>query len=271
MLEVAKRFARRFFLWLRFVRSFRSLTLKSQVNLLLSALIDLLMSLVVKPHNPRLLFSGLYVSSDGFTVFARGGTEDLYYLLPGREGPVDRFIRAVLRPGDFFVDVGANVGYYTLVAAKKGCRVVAVEPVLSTVAVLKLNLRLNGLEDRVKVVEGCAISRSERRRIYVPRGRWFGLASLYASGVGGEEFVVDCIALDDILRGVPKVRLVKVDVEGAELEVLQGMRDTLPRICCIVIELSKGAGEVISLLKSFGFSVRPLGFTTYVVAFRANS
>ncbi|ABL79111.1 FkbM family methyltransferase [Thermofilum pendens] len=264
--------AGRVFLWMRIFRSFRGLTFRSAVNIPLSAAVDLLASLVTTPSNPRMLFSGFYLVKElGVVVFVRGGTEDLYYLLPGREGPVDEFIRSALSPGDVFVDVGANVGYYTLLGVLRGARVVAMEPVPQTVAVLKANLRLNGFSG-VIVVDKCAWSTRGRVTLFVPSGRYYGLSSAYHDrGVKGSLVGVEAVRLDDVLRGFDRIRLVKLDVEGAEYDVLKGMESVLERVDFIVVEVSRRAKDIICLLKSHGFKVRRMGFTTYVLAQRISS
>jgi hypothetical protein len=63
------------------------------------------------------------------------------------------FVLHLLRPGDVFYDVGANVGSYTLLAATAGARVHAFEPSPPTAARLRRNVALNALEERVQVHE----------------------------------------------------------------------------------------------------------------------
>jgi hypothetical protein len=76
-------------------------------------------SLITEPRNPRTLFSGVYlIKPFRLIVCVRGGTEDLYNLLPRREESVHDIVVSILRLGDVFVDVGANVGYYTLLASR---------------------------------------------------------------------------------------------------------------------------------------------------------
>jgi hypothetical protein len=97
------------------------LSIKSQFNLVASFLFDSLVIWFVDAYNLSLLFSGLHLLKPmKMVVYVRGRSDDLYYLIPYREGPVEVFIRYVLCPSDVFVDVEANVGYYTLLAARRG-------------------------------------------------------------------------------------------------------------------------------------------------------
>ena len=137
----------------------------------------------------------------------------------------------LLRPGEAFVDVGANWGYYTLAAARVvglDGRVVAFEPDPRLFTRLEANVRLNGL--RHVALQRVAIgSQSERVRFsaFSPgEGNW-GLSRVIDRGrSAGAEFESDSLPLDDALdaTGIGQVRLVKIDVEGSETAVLAGMR-----------------------------------------------
>lgn len=203
-------------------------------------------------------------------VYVRGRTEDLYHLLPGREGSVNDFIISVLRPGDVFVDVGANVGYYTILGALKGSFVVAVEPIPTTVAVLKINLKLNGITN-VMIVDKCAWFESSRIKLKIPHGSYYGLASaFYNRDTKYVAYEVECVKLDEVLKEFKNIKLMKIDVEGAEYEVLKGMEKSLDKVRYIIIEVSRNAREIVDLLLKHRFKVKRMGFTTYILAYRGN-
>jgi len=261
----------RAFLWLRILKSFRGLNVKSQLNLLISSVIDILLSLVTTPSNPVLLFSGIYlVEQLNIIIYVRGRTDDLYHFLPGREGFVNDFIITILRPGDVFVDVGANVGYYTILGALRGSFVVAVEPIPTTVAVLKANLRLNGITN-VVVIDKCAWFESTRVKLKIPHGSYYGLASaFYNRDSKYIAYEVECIDLDKVLEKFENVKLVKIDVEGAECEVLKGMEKSLDKVKYMIVEISRNIREVVDLLLKHRFKVKRSGFTTCILACRGN-
>jgi FkbM family methyltransferase len=158
-----------------------------------------------------------------------------------------RFVRDYLRPGDTFVDVGANVGQLTIVgAARVGPtgRAIAVEPHRRTCAFLRRNLALNGLEVEVHEV---AIGRAEGES---------GISDLRSddqnfvdpTATGGR---VPLVTLDALL-GSAHVDLLKIDVEGYELAVLAGAERTLARCDCLYIE------DCDANLRRFGASSREL-------------
>jgi len=101
------------------MRTFRGLTFSSELNPWISALIDsLLHAFSNVGFNPRLILKELhFYGVKGVGIIAvRGGTDDFYYIL-GREGDVDILIKPCLKVGSVFVDVSANIGYYTLIAS----------------------------------------------------------------------------------------------------------------------------------------------------------
>lgn len=134
-------------------------------------------------------------------------------------------IKRHLQPGDLFFDVGAAIGCYTMVAAScigESGKVIAFEPDPDARIYLRRHLAWNGLEDRVTVREVCC-------------GRQSGDADLFVSpqDVGGQASVlpvegfrkihVNATSLDDEYRNCGRApSVIKIDVEGAEWDVLQG-------------------------------------------------
>lgn len=152
-----------------------------------------------------------------------------------------------------FVDVGAHVGHWALRMARQASRVIAVEPNPATAAVLRRNVALNGLRN-VTVIEAAA---------------WSGPATLYVTAAdrdahrGGTqvsaagEVPVRAVALDEELRDIAGVTLVKLDAEGADLAVLRGLRVTLARErpdLLIEPHPSFAPGEMDALLAELGYA-----------------
>ncbi len=137
---------------------------------------------------------------------------------------IHRLLDSLLRPGDHFVDVGANIGYNALYAAARvghRGRVTAIEPAPDTVALLRQHVAANQLA-HVGVVAGAAGRRRETRRLFV-RGAVSAVNSLYRDGCYGEPTAVTAVEVHPLDDLVPSADVVKIDVEGAELEVLEGM------------------------------------------------
>jgi FkbM family methyltransferase len=133
-----------------------------------------------------------------------------------------------LLPGAFFVDVGANIGLYTVAAGYavgRSGHVLAVEPTPRTAEVLAQNVRLNGLmELGVVTIAQVAAGEAPGRARLATHIEDSGHNSLYPTGDEDEDVEVDVVPLDDLVPEGSQVDVVKIDVEGAELAVLRGMR-----------------------------------------------
>ena len=189
----------------------------------------------------------------------RAGADDLHHIFPGREPEVYKAIRTWLRTGDVFVDAGANIGFYTIVASRivgpQG-RVIAVEMMPDTAGVLRRHVEINDATN-VEIVEH-ALSDIRGREIEarVEQGK-FGQASIRRAE-GGTVVRVGTETLDNLLSGLGRIRLMKMDLEGAEHAALLGARSGLDRIDAILFEALPGSDDAAPILIQHGFTVRSL-------------
>ena len=162
------------------------------------------------------------------------------------EPELSAFIAARLAPGDCFLDVGANIGYFSVLAARRvGDRgaVIAVEPSPIVFPLLEESARLNDVGAGVRLVNAAAGSEVGSIPIYSGPSHNIGLTTTVAERGFELEGVVPSLPLDAILRPEEKaaLRMIKIDVEGREPEVLRGMRGLIGdsrEDLEIVIELS---------------------------------
>jgi FkbM family methyltransferase len=190
---------------------------------------DLTESLFGKP-NRRLRarhMSGYVVTCDLRDAVQRS----LFYR--GTYEPVtSTLIKATLVPGDTFLDVGANAGHYTFLAAQEvgatGC-VYAIEASRSTAQTLVEDVRWNVLTDRVWVHNVAAFDHSSRLSVYVPDGPSpIGMRSIHESPNSRAAEEVDAMPLDELLPDA-RPSVIKIDVEGADARALTGMRSMIER------------------------------------------
>ena len=171
------------------------------------------------------------------------------------------FILHFLRQEDCFVDVGANAGSYTIVAcAVVGAAGYALEPVPLAYQRLSENIRLNHLEQRVKYLNVGVAEHSGEVQFSINFGPMNHVLIHEESST--EAVTVKVSALDDIVCD-EMPRLIKIDVEGYELRVLEGggrlLSDT--NLKAVIVELN-GSGQrygcsdadVLSLMSEYGFS-----------------
>jgi FkbM family methyltransferase len=196
----------------------------------------------------------------GQHVYATGNWEDYTAFV----------IRALVQEGDTVIDVGANLGFFTLLAARcvgeKG-RVIAFEPVPAVRDQLLHNVKLNDFGN-VEVREEAASDADGQAIIHVGPREHSGISSFRPLGKSAEGVKVQTCRLDSLAVGKPPLRLVKIDVEGAEHKVLCGMQDLLSQQRPdIILELTD------VFLKELGGSAEQVydgltksGYRTYVIA-----
>ncbi len=169
---------------------------------------------------------------------------------------------SLLEPGDNFVDLGANIGAYSLRVAQKlgpGSRIVAVEPNPYLVRALKRNLILNQF-DFVDVIEA-AVGEQAGECDLQWRKSLLNAGSVAHSPRGGGTHTarVARVNMDEELErlGVGKIRLIKMDIEGSEPQAVHGLRKTLLRDRPVIL-FENSHPETRSLLMSLGYSVGKL-------------
>ncbi len=151
-----------------------------------------------------------------------------------------------VKSGEVVVDVGAHIGRYSLIAAKRASKVVSVEPDPSNFAMLEFNIQLNGFSNVTPM--WLALSNSPgKRRFYLAGGGDTGTSSLESSWlwrldtVKRKEIEVECETLDRLVdsMGLEMINWLKIDVEGHEVAVLQGSHATLARTRRLILEVAE--------------------------------
>jgi FkbM family methyltransferase len=183
-------------------------------------------------------------------------------------GTFERYEQELLmrltRPGDVVFDIGANVGFYTLLAAHLvGDRgsVVAFEPAARNVGYLRRHLELNALTN-VRVLEA-AVGDRVGTAVF-ETGPTFSEGRLVADDSPGPgQCRIGLVTLDDLLaRGeVPLPKLLKIDVEGAEYAVLRGAVNLLERArpeILLSTHTTAVRAECAALLNEFEYDLRPM-------------
>ena len=169
------------------------------------------------------------------------------------------FLLHALRSDEVFVDVGANIGAYTILASKVvGSRSVSFEPLPETVEKLREQVQLNDIGDLV-CVRNTGVSDKKGSLFFTNNADTVNKVSL--SGEGQNTTSVEVVTLDDELNDNSRY-FFKIDVEGFEYNVLQGGSRVLssPNTRAIIIELN-GSGkdfghddnEIHNKITSFGF------------------
>lgn len=160
----------------------------------------------------------------------KGVEESLYYTGTYEMGTLD-IIEQHLPAGGTFVDIGANIGLMSVYAAFKVGEegsVIAFEPHDETRKIAEHNVRINGFEKIIQLVSKGAGSVREEKSLFDNWSVNRGAASLVHNASEGEGSRIQITTIDEELNG-RMVDVLKIDVEGYELEALKGAKDILQR------------------------------------------
>lgn len=142
-----------------------------------------------------------------------------------------RIITRFLDQTDVFIDVGANLGYYTCLASRHGKRVIAFEPQQQNLKCLMQNLMTNGYQDQVEIFPLALSDKPGLLTLYGASGPSASLIKGWANYSPIYKQLIPVSTLDNVLgnRFSDEQLFIKIDVEGAEYQVLKGARTTLAR------------------------------------------
>lgn len=205
-----------------------------------------------------------------------GNTEDLIqrhlYYFGTWEPNISDWLSANLRPGDCFVDIGANIGHYSLLASGivgTSGRVVAIEAAQWIHAMLDRHVALNR-RSNIRTVQVAASATRGTLRLYPGSPGNIGKTTTIGRPTAEhdrESVEVQALPLADILSEdeIATTRIIKIDVEGAELQVLRGLAPLLGRMRAdleIVMEISPALmpdadaarEEIFAVMRANGFS-----------------
>jgi FkbM family methyltransferase len=186
-----------------------------------------------------------------------GATGNIYTGL--HDLPEMAFVLHLLRPDDLFVDAGANVGAYTLLAAGAcGAKVVAFEPAHAAFDSLRANVRLNSIEDLVDARQS-AVGDEQGELLFTS-----DLDAMNHVAVDGEALAVSKASVTTLDHALGNLEpyCIKIDVEGFEAQVIAGAAATIAKrsLNAIIMETGAGArystsdGDLHDHLVAHGFS-----------------
>jgi FkbM family methyltransferase len=180
-----------------------------------------------------------------------GGIHTDLFMNGFREPEATRTMQEIIKPDMTVLDIGANIGYYALMEAKRCKDVYAIEPDPANYKHLTRNVELNGYKNvhLHNIAVGDKSGRLDFALSSVPN--WHRVA------VGGEKNVISvpAITVDDFMQaaGNPQIDLLRMDVEGYECNILYGARKTISKwLPDMFIEVHR------DLLKNFGYTARKL-------------
>jgi len=190
-----------------------------------------------------------------YTSHRRDGVgRDLYWRGLGHDGATIREFSSRCERASVVLDIGANSGLFTLLACTINPRVqvIAFEPAPEVRRQLEANVKANAFESRCVIRSEAASDSDGTASLHLPHESWTS-ASLNAGGyhgLAGSTITIKTVTVDSIAEAYPAVDLVKIDVEGFEDKVLEGMQKTVDR-CGPAIILECNVGGPATALNAF--------------------
>jgi FkbM family methyltransferase len=188
--------------------------------------------------------------------------QNLSYLAGTAEPHLQRIIRQYVSTGYAVYDIGANMGYVSLSLARQvgpAGTVVAFEPLPQNLALLRANIELNHLGN-IKLMDKAASDRNGTAILRVADAPSMASLVWHKDDPNATQSTIETVAIDDLVdnRLLPLPRFVKIDVEGSEGQVLQGMARTLARALPVIFVEASDCGRVSSwaLLRGLGYTCR---------------
>jgi FkbM family methyltransferase len=204
------------------------------------------------------LAENMYLATDHFDLAGAQG----HAMLRGLHEPmVQEALRRTLAEGGVLYDVGANIGFMTLVGARlvgSTGRVVSLDPEPENVAAIEANVAVNTI-DTVTVIAAAAAGETGPVEVIGVRDMlWTRLAEVGEHPMERERMTVPGVRLDDLVyeQGIDPPDVIKLDVEGGELQVLAGMSRLLrERRPTIIAEMHGKNVEFCELLRGAGYRI----------------
>lgn len=183
------------------------------------------------------------------------------------EPDIRNLVRAILTKNDIAVDVGAHTGFHALLMSLYAKYVIAIEPNDANFRSLIDNINLN----KISNIEVLHYAAGNEFRVNVPlyiSDKNSGMHSL-RTAVGKETQTTATIRLEDFLGGTRTIKLIKIDVEGWEPYVVQGLGDRIQDVHYIIFESHETPGEatgynIFDQLDCNGFKIEQINDTNYL-------
>ncbi|MFH1514284.1 MAG: FkbM family methyltransferase [bacterium] len=203
-----------------------------------------------------------------------------------------KLIRKVIKKGDIVLDLGAMVGYYSVLFSQlvgDNGRVISFEPDPNNIPVLETNLEMNRCKN-VTLEKKAVAAKSGKGQLFLC-DKNLGMHRIYKSKYCGDSVDIDLVSLDDYFRDKARsIDVIKLDLEGAEFGAIQGMRSVIEAnerlvlftefVPCYIAEFGVQPKDYLSLLLDLGFTlyninskeqeVQPLVLDTFLMIYTAD-
>ena len=170
-------------------------------------------------------------------------------------------LKKIVKPSDVFIDIGANIGYFSLLVAHRlpSAEVISFEPVVDLYKKMNDNITLNDIKNII-TIHAAVGEIDEERELFVSAPDNSGMSSFrQPENYSGSKEKVKVVAIDEWFKGsgLSKIDILKLDIEGSELAALRGMKKVLQNFRpLLIVEINP---ETLSM-----FNLKPLDIYDYL-------
>jgi len=195
-------------------------------------------------------------SSDGLELFIKPTHEEFELELFKKE----------IKKGDYILDIGAHIGYYSLIAAEivgSQGKIFAFEPDPESFALLRKNIKINNYNN-ITPVQKAVSDENKKGKLYLDEKR--ARNRIYDSLENNRSIEIEVLKLDDFIK--EKVDFIKMDIEGSEVFALKGMKSILDKnkqlklmtefYPILIRKSGSDPMDFLNLLKEHGFSINKI-------------
>ena len=177
------------------------------------------------------------------------------YYFKDYEKPVKKFVKKKLKKNSNAIDIGANLGYFSILFSSiiKQGKVYSFEPEKKNFKKLIDNIKLNNCKNILPYNIGLGNSKSQQKLYLTNEINEGGHHILNSNSSNRQYQTINTEKLDNIIKDKKKFEIVKIDVEGYELEVLKGMTNVLKKTHFVIIEENNNFEKIDLFLNKFNF------------------
>jgi len=148
-------------------------------------------------------------------------------------------LKKFVKPGDIFLDIGANIGYFSLLVANNipTAKVISFEPVNDLFQKLRNNISINDFKN-ITAINAAVGEVNEERELFLSGSDNLGMSSFQQpENFSGKREMVKVVTIDEWFKraGLAKIDIIKLDVEGSEFAALKGMKEVSQNFKPIII------------------------------------
>lgn len=177
------------------------------------------------------------------------------------EKELGELLKKIVRPGDVFLDLGANIGYFSLLVAinSPSANIISFEPAKDLFHYMNDNISLNNIKN-VSAINAAAGEINEEKDLFISSPDNSGMSSFHQpENYSGKKERVKVLSMDEWFKtsGLSKIDIIKLDIEGSELAALKGMKEILQKQKpVLIVEVNP---ETLSM-----FNLRPSDIYDYL-------